>query len=159
MNHLIMIDHYIIRQYAELLDLPLAAGSRSALGIAYDFLASLDINDAYYCKILYDQETTAIISRNNFSVLHQMALAAASLSESSFKNFYTPVTTNEQVAFDAVRRYLAIRNNLTPLRLADATASNMGTMEKDAYHELALVEYKKTIEGEDDTIEYERHRF
>jgi hypothetical protein len=53
---------------------------------AWNYLASLPEHERYFAKILYDKEATACLSRINFPLHNEAAVAAAQFETPSMQN-------------------------------------------------------------------------
>jgi hypothetical protein len=87
MTHIVLIDEYLYTRYKELLLIRLLADNNKGMTAAWEYLATLQGHNMYFCKILETKESTACLNRNNFPLHIAAAVAAAKFESPSMVNY------------------------------------------------------------------------
>jgi hypothetical protein len=77
MNHSILIDTYVFNKYPELLRIRLLRDNMATYNAAMEFLFTIPAGERMYVKLLYPKDQTAVLNRNNFSLLASAAVSVA----------------------------------------------------------------------------------
>jgi len=134
MGHIIMIDRYIFSKYPELLRIRALRDNMANMNAAWEFLASLDPGNRYFAKLLFTKDATAVLNRNNFSLLATAAIAAAQFEIPSMR-FYRGgnITGTTGAIAEVVKQYLSLRMNLAYYGVMKSGYAYMSEEEKQKY--------------------------
>jgi hypothetical protein len=77
MNHLLLIDYFVLTKYPEILRIRVVRDNMARFNLALAYLSSVPDTDRRHVKILKSCTDTAVLNRNNFGMLANAAFAAA----------------------------------------------------------------------------------
>lgn len=134
MGHILMIDKYIFSKYPELLRIRSLRDNMAAMNTAWEYLASVEEDERFFVKILYDRSATAALNRQNFTLLATAAISAAQFETPSMR-FYRGgnVTATSGTVGDIVTQYLTLRMNLAYMAMPVSPYAAMSEEEKQKY--------------------------
>uniref|UniRef100_A0AAT9JN77 Nucleocapsid protein n=1 Tax=Cryptotermes secundus lispivirus 1 TaxID=3133545 RepID=A0AAT9JN77_9MONO len=114
MNHLLLIDYYVITKYPEILRIRVVRDNMARFNLAIGFLSTIPEAERMYVKILRPRVDTAVLNRNNFSMLANAAFSAAKYENPSMKNYRGGQEASAGGHVDkVVTTYLTIRTTLS----------------------------------------------
>jgi hypothetical protein len=131
MNHIILIDTYIFNKYPELLRIRLLRDNMLTYNAAMEFLFRVPAGERMYVKFLYPKDKTAILNRNNFSLLAAAAVMVARYENPSFR-FYrggSEGTLGSSIR-SVIMNYLSFRVNMAPIAMPYSSYAYMSVEEQ-----------------------------
>jgi hypothetical protein len=131
MNHIILIDTYIFNKYPELLRIRLLRDNMLTYNSAMEFLYRLPAGERMYVKFLQPKDKTAVLNRNNFSLLALAAVVIARFENPSFK-FYRGGAEDTLGASlrGMITSYLSFRVNMAPISMSYSSYAYMSAEEQ-----------------------------
>lgn len=135
MNHLVLIDRFILLENPEFLRVPFARGILPRFLRAVKVLSTLNNSDVLYARFLLSKDDANSLNRNHFETEIIIATQLARYKSSTFENYYQ--SRNE--AHDTIRHivdlYMRNRLNVIPLGLGETRESNLHPREGKYYFE------------------------
>jgi hypothetical protein len=138
MNHILMVSSYIFNKYPELLRIRVLRDNLNSVNAAMTYLTTVPEDSVLYVKLLRPREETAILNRNNFSLLASAAYAVAQVEVASIK--YYRGGNQEGIGAtltNVIRQYLSFRLENAFMSIAESPYAYLSQTEKEAmmkYH-------------------------
>jgi hypothetical protein len=133
-DHILMIDRYVVGKYPELLRIRALRDNMESMNNAWNYLSSLDPGERYFAKILYNKDQTAALNRNNFSLLATAADAAAHFEIPSMQ-FYRGgnLSRTSGALVETVKQYLNLKMNLAYYSTVQSPYAYLSDAERQKY--------------------------
>jgi hypothetical protein len=144
MNHILMISTYIFNNYQELLRFRILRDNLKAVNAAMTYLTTVPEDSMLYVKLLRPWEETAVLNRNNNSLLCGAAYAVAQVEISSIK--YYRGGNQEGIGAtlaNIIRQYLSFRLQNAFMSISESPYPYLSTSEKEA-----MVKYHQADQGQ-----------
>lgn len=140
MQHLVLIDRYIMCEYPEFLRTAVLRDLQNRFAAAQAYLKDVPPEDRMYVKILRNKDETALLNRQIFKDAATIATTIARFKDSTFNNYFYN-TDEAHIRFvSIVERYLSQRASILSVELGDNDSTNMGINTKKVYFEKVLLE-------------------
>ncbi|CAG9822294.1 unnamed protein product [Phaedon cochleariae] len=142
-NHLTMIDTFILEQYPELLETPLLRGLKERYAAAIKELKKYKKEDMMYVKILATKDDCAMLNGRVFSQATIVASAIAQFVNSTYKNYYQSSSESSIRTRSIITSYLINRTSLSALAAGENDMETMGPTEKELFLERTIAQVKE----------------
>lgn len=143
MNHIILIDQFILQKYKELRYLHCMNGLEDTMTGAIQYLASLPPDEMMYARILYSKDETVMLNRNRFNTYSTVAIAAAQFESSTYDNYFISEHASQVQLARLVKGYLAHRARLLSISAGEKKEARMQPIESEQFFKVAVEKYEK----------------
>nr|QBP37025.1 putative coat protein [Lampyris noctiluca rhabdo-like virus 1] len=154
MQHLILIDKYIMEEHPEFLHTVLLRGLKNRFASAIALLRSVPDNEKLYFKLYHDKDASSLLGRRIFEVAATVATTIAQYRNSTFINFFVNRTESHLRIADMTREYLELRDQIIQQALLEGD-KNMKGEERSQYLRISLLNLEKKYIQDGNLIEEE----